>query len=185
VAKIIVSIEDDNRFILEHEGIESENKEETFVDLDNLENALTRLVKKIKENILKGGYFQLCQFCEHDGQCILLHHEFMGVEPGDGVSKIPYPGHENLKWHFSVFQKGTMRSKCTGRILPTDNIFLPLSCECGTAINDSMCEKFKPNEKGKRRIKLTEEVAEKKGIDKSDVCPEDLPELPFYRSIMK
>jgi len=90
-----------------------------------------------------------------------------------------------LKWHFSVFQKGTMRSKCTGRILPTDSIFLPLFCECGTAINDSMCGKFKPNKKGERRIKLAKEIAEKKGIDVSDVCPEDLPKLPVYSSIVR
>ena len=71
----------------------------------------------------------------------------MGVESGDEISKDPYPGHENLRWHFSTFQRGTTRSQCIGRILPTDSIFLPLSCECGTAINDSMCGKFKPNKK--------------------------------------
>lgn len=125
---------------------------------------------------LTGHYFPYCQFCTHDGRCELRHNELLGLPPGNGVDSTPYPGHENIRWHFSAFQRNSTRGQCTGRIKPSGSFFLPLVCECGTAV-DSFCQKFSPNEKGKQRTKLAEQIASQKGVSVADLDPEDLPEL--------
>ncbi len=128
-----------------------------------------------QEKIL-GHYFACCQFCEHDGNCELKHFEFMGLPSAGKVDDTPYPGHEDLGWHFSTFQGRIARGACAGRIMKTDSIFFPLACECGTVV-DSPCRKLTPNEKGRERLELAEKIAEEKGVELSEITPNDLPEL--------
>jgi len=37
------------------------------------------------------------------------------------------------------------------------------------------CAKFQPSEKGKERMRMAEKIAKEKGIDISEVDPDDLP----------
>jgi hypothetical protein len=144
---------------------------------------------------LTGHYFPYCQFCEHDGNCELRHNEFLGLNSQGKVDKSRYPGHEDLTWHFSAFQGNRRRGTCAGRIMKSGSIFIPLVCECGTAISsltfsylfgiDSFCRKFRPNEKGKQRKKLAEKIAKKKDISIEKIKPEDLPEPEPYDSVMQ
>ncbi len=135
-----------------------------------------------QEKIL-GRYFACCQFCVHDGNCELKHFELMGLPSADKVDDTPYPGHENLGWHLSAFQDNRQRGTCAGRIMKSGSIFIPLICECGTAIN-SFCKKMTPNKKGRKRLELAKRIAEEKGIELSEIDPEDLPPLdPNYEAI--
>ncbi len=135
-----------------------------------------------QEKIL-GHYFPCCQFCVHDGNCELKHFELMGLSSAGKVDDTPYPGHENLVWHLSVFQDNRRRGTCAGRIMKSGSIFIPLICECGTAIN-SFCKKFTLNKKGRKRLKLAKGIAKEKRIELSEIDPEDLPPLdPNYEAI--
>lgn len=135
-----------------------------------------------REKIL-GRYFPCCQFCEHDGNCELKHFELMGLPSAGKVDDTPYPGHEDLGWHFGVFQGNRRRGTCAGRIMKSDSIFFPLICECGTVI-DSFCKKLTPNKKGRKRLKLAKGIAREKGIELSEIDPDDLPPLdPNYESV--
>ncbi len=133
---------------------------------------------KASEEELRGGYFRYCQWCEHDGNCILRHCEFMGAPCSDRVDPNGYPGHEDLRWHFSWAQAGTSRSTCNGRIKPTNAFFIPLACECGTAIS-GVCRKMKPNEKHARSMVIAEKIAKEKGIELSEVDPTEFPYPEF------
>lgn len=138
---------------------------------------------------LLGRYFPYCQWCRHDGNCALRHCDFLGVLPGAGVDQTPYPGHENVSWHFSSFQvlgdKMVMRAQCTSRVRETNSIFLPLACECGTAIDGGFCQKFLANEAGAERLRIAEKLARERGIPTSEVPFGDLPPLDsLYRSAM-
>lgn len=118
----------------------------------------------------------------------------MGVKSGSGIDKTPYPGHEDLSWHMTGFQRGSQRSACTGRIFKTDSIFYPLMCECATAISSLAssslfggggCAKFLPNEKGQERIIIAESIAKEREIELSEVLPEELPPPdPDYEAAM-
>lgn len=140
-----------------------------------------------------GHYFPYCQFCEYDGSCELRHNEFLGLESQGKVDKSRYPGHEDLSWHFSTFQKHLERGACNGRIRAIDSTFFPLGCECGTAImslkfcsifGTGFCQKFKPNKKGEQRMELAEKIAKEKDISTEEIEPEDLPEPEPYDSVM-
>lgn len=142
---------------------------------------------------LTGHYFPYCQFCEHDGSCELRHNEFLGLNSQGKVDKTGYPGHEDLAWHFSVFQTRSKRGTCSGGIRASGSIYFPLQCECGTVIcslglaslfGTEFCRKFKPNEKGRRRLKLAEKIAKERGISIEEIGPDDLPEPEFYDSVM-
>lgn len=134
---------------------------------------------------VKGAYFELCQFCVHDGSCELRHHEFMGVSAGPGIDQSPYPGHEDLTWHFSSFQNGSSRAHCTGRIGRSKAHYLPLGCECGTAVTDISCQKFAANEAGHRRRRLAIQIALQRGLELEKVRSEDLPPPEPYEAIMQ
>ncbi len=120
---------------------------------------------------ITGHYFTYCQWCQCDGECVLLHNEYLGLPPGGKTDTTPYPGHENLRWHMSGFQGNSPRGMCTGRIRQTDSMFYPLACDCGTAISSltfsrifgsGFCGKFDPNEKGKLREQQAKELARKR-----------------------
>lgn len=103
-----------------------------------------------------GGYFIYCQQCKNDGNCILKHHEYMGVASQGRVDETPYHGHEDLAWHGTAFQRRSSRATCAGRISATNSFFYPLACECGTVVSSltlsgAICQKFKPNGKYKMR----------------------------------
>lgn len=144
---------------------------------------------------IKGGYFPYCQFCKHDGNCELKHHEFMGQRSTGKVDTSCYSGHEDLGWHMTAFQSG-QRTSCSGRIRVSDNLYVPLICECGTRISSltmqqlsgQFCAKFEENEKGLERLELAKEVARKKGIPLEEVTSDDLPEIPEieegYQAVM-
>lgn len=132
---------------------------------------------------LLGHYFSCCQFCEHDGNCELRHFELVGLPSAGKIDDTPYPGHEDLSWHLSTFQGNRQRGTCAGRIVKSGSIYFPLVCECGTAI-DSFCRKLTPNEKGRERLELAKRIAEEKGIEFSEVDPDDLPPPdPNYESV--
>lgn len=149
----------------------------------------------MEEKKLTGHYFPYCQFCKYDGKCELRHNEFLGLPTQGKVDDSGYSGHENLGWHFSVFQKNNPRGTCNGRILATGSIFIPLYCECGTAVSSlalnalsgkGMCAKFQKNERGKKRLALAKRIAKRKSIPLSEIDPEDLPELnPRYKATMQ
>ena len=68
--------------------------------------------------------------------------------------------------------------------MKSGSIYIPLICECGTAIN-SFCKKMTPNEKGKKRLKLAKRIAKKRGIKLSEIDPDDLPPLdPNYEAVV-
>ncbi len=129
----------------------------------------------------RGNYFLYCQFCEHDGNCELRHHEFLGLPSSGKVDRSPYQGHEALAWHFATFQRKTARGGCNGRILENDNCFLPLQCECGTVIGGVgiaiTCAKLTPNSLGRQRIAIALEIASRKGISLEEVDDSDLPPI--------
>jgi len=142
---------------------------------------------------LKGKYFLYCQWCRRDGHCILRHYQFLGTKSSGQVDRSFCPGHEDLAWHLSGFQQDTKRTTCNGRIYKTDSVYYPLQCECGTAISSltfsfifgRFCAKFQPNENGKERLRIAEEIAEKRGIELSEVDLKDLPEPdPNYVAAM-
>ena len=122
---------------------------------------------------ITGHYFTYCQLCKHDGNCELKHYEVLGMRSSGKIDKTPYPGHENLRWHFSFLQTGTIRGMCAGRIIATISPFYPLACACGTVINGSNCQKFEPNEEGLKRKKVAHEILARRGIPESD----DITEL--------
>lgn len=137
---------------------------------------------------ITGGYFTYCQFCLHDGDCALTHNEFMGQPSAGKIDKTGYPGHEDLSWHFSTFQSG-QRASCFGRIRVTDSLFIPLVCECGTAISSfiwgQFCAKFEENEKGLERLKLAKEIARKKHIAIEETTPYLPPLDENYHAAME
>ena len=142
---------------------------------------------------LKGGYFFYCQWCRFDGHCILRHNQFLGMKSSGKIDKTPYPGHEDVGWHFIAAQRGTKRGMCHGRIYKTDSIYFPLACECGAVIPSLrfssifgiFCAKFQPNEKGKERLRIAQEIAKKKGIKLSEIDFDDLPPPdPNYKAVM-
>ncbi len=125
----------------------------------------------VKTGELTGHYFTYCQWCKNDNNCVLLHHEFLGLPTNGKVDATPYPGHENLRWHMSGFQSDSRRGMCFGRIHATGNIFYPLGCDCGTVIssltfsgivNSGYCAKFEPNEKGKLREQQARSLSRKR-----------------------
>ena len=134
--------------------------------------------KPTEQKELRGGYFRYCQWCEHDGNCTLRHHEFMGAPDGGQVDKTPYSGHEDLRWAFSIFQDNTSRATCNGVIRATGSIFLPLGCQCGTVIS-GVCRKMKPNEKHVRALAIAEKIAKERGIQLSEVDPAEFPLSEF------
>jgi hypothetical protein len=129
---------------------------------------------------INGAYFPYCQFCVHDGSCALRHCDYLGTPEGSGVDTSPYVSHEDFAWAFSSFQSGTSRARCSGRILQIDSHFLPLQCECGTAINSlsffhHFCSQFEPNEAGMRRRRLMHCIAVECGISYEEAA-KALPE---------
>ncbi len=148
----------------------------------------------MRKEQIKGGYFVYCQWCRRDTHCRLRHCQFMGAKPAGQIDRTPYPSHEDLSYGLTAFQQKPHRAACNGLICKTGSIFYPLVCQCGTAIssltlssalNLNMCAKFQPNEKGKERIKIAQDIAKKRKIDLSDVSPEGLPEAdPNYVAIM-
>lgn len=139
----------------------------------------------LREKELTGHYFTYCQWCKNDGKCVLRHHEFLGLPAGEGTDRTSYSSHEDLSWGFSAFQKGVRRGRCVGRILASGSVYLPLVCECGTAINSltfatvfntGLCGKFEPNEKGKERMQIAKEIARRRHLALAKVDPEWLPD---------
>jgi hypothetical protein len=117
------------------------------------------------------------------------------MESGGKVDDSPYTSHEDVSWGISGFQRGLKRGTCTGRIHETGSIYYPLACECGTVLSSlqfsavlgaGSCAKFQPNEGGKERMKMAEEIAKERGIELSEIDPEELlPEPdPCYRAAM-
>lgn len=140
-------------------------------------------MKKTGRTFLKGAYFPYCQWCRKDGHCILRHYQFLGVEFADHANEFRF-AHEDLSCNMSAFQRNTTRAVCGGRIFETESFYLPLYCECGTVISSltlstamgtGFCAKFQPSEKGKERMRMAEKIAKEKGIDISEVDPDDLP----------
>lgn len=135
-------------------------------------------------SLINGGYFPYCQWCTHDGSCELRHYEFSGVESKDEVDKSEYPGHEDLRWHYSGFQGQSQRAACNGRIQASGSIFTPLVCECGTAISSlhitvlmgiGFCRKFNPTEAGIKRNELACKMLSDRGesFDEGGVLTEE------------
>lgn len=148
------------------------------------------------ENDLKGHYFPYCQFCRHDGKCELRHHEFLGLPSQGQTDRTSYRSHEDVRWGLSIFQQGTTRGTCSGRIHETGSIFYPLGCECGTVLSSltltcllgsgGMCGKFDPNIRGRMRLILAKRIARRKHIAFRNVSPDNLPPLdPEYRAVME
>ena len=143
---------------------------------------------------LKGGYFQYCQWCRHDGNCELKHNEFTGMKP-DPYQARPTYSHEDVSQELIAFQEGTPKGGCPGRIVATDNFYMPLACrECQSTIPSislqvsfyRMCRKFGANEKGVERLELAKKIASEKGIKLEEVTPDLLPPPdPNYKSVMK
>lgn len=108
----------------------------------------------------------------------------MGQPSAGKVDTSGYPGHEDLGWHMSTFQSGP-RASCSGRIRVSDNLYLPLICECHTRISSltiqdlsgRICAKFEENEKGLERLELAKKVARRKHIALEKVTSDDLPEI--------
>ena len=164
----------------------------------------------LESQLILGRYFTYCQWCIHDGSCVLRHNEFLGQPSNEKIDRSPYPGHEDLRWHLSAFQRSSHRANCNGRIHASGSIFVPLVCECGTALssltfssllNTGMCKKFSPNRKGKRRKRIAAEILARRGITfkkagekirKKDYLKEKeleevegrCPEDPLYKAIM-
>lgn len=149
---------------------------------------------KRKRKFLKGAYFAYCQWCRWDGHCNLRHYQFLGMKPAEKIDDSPYPGHEDLNWHLSIFQKNSERGMCCGRIYEIESIYCPLQCECGTVISSltfsanmgtGFCAKFRPNEKGKERMRIADKISKEKNvkiseIDLDELCPSD----PDYDAVM-
>ncbi|MBT6690903.1 hypothetical protein HOB10_01040 [Candidatus Parcubacteria bacterium] len=150
-----------------------------------------------------GGYFPYCQFCLHDGSCALRHCDFLEKSNCHGIdNSIPYRGHEDFIWLFSIFQANSTRGSCSGRISQTNSPFYPLQCSCGTVINSlslsslmggHACQKFTPNASGQLRLATAQEIAARRQANpEKDVLTEvELSELeqrcPFdqnYQSAM-
>jgi hypothetical protein len=136
-----------------------------------------------------GGYFPYCQFCLHDGNCALRHCDFLGNTSCDGIDdSIPYRGHEDFVWLFSIFQHNSPRGNCSGHISQTNSIFYPLQCSCGTVLNslsmssilgNHSCQKFTPNHRGKLRLVIAQEIAARRQANpEKDILTEtELDEL--------
>jgi hypothetical protein len=138
----------------------------------------------MEKTFIKGKYFTYCQWCKKDGRCVLRHFQFLGMKSAKKIDRSSYPGHEDLRWHGSAFQKNSSRGMCAGRISETGSIFYPLQCECGTVIssmifsvltNTGFCAKFQPNKNGEERLRIAKEIAKKQKIAISKVNPNKLP----------
>ena len=124
---------------------------------------------------ISGGYFPYCQFCLHDGNCALRHCDFLGMPSSQKTdASIPYGGHEDFTWLFSMFQINHSRGCCSGRIAQTISPFYPLQCSCGTVINSlsltgsiggNTCQKFTPNARGQLRLTTAQEIADRRQAD--------------------
>ena len=134
---------------------------------------------------IKGAYFASCQFCTHDGSCELRHNEFTGLSPAPGVDTKTCLGQEDFAWHFVSFQKDTPRAHCSGRIGVTGSENLPLCCECGTAIDDISCQRFVPNDFGKKRIMEAMRLAVKRGVGLNEIRCADLSSPGPYQAVMQ
>lgn len=119
----------------------------------------------------------------------------MGVKSSGKIDRTSYPGHEDVVWHQTAAQHRNPRASCNGRIYYSTNLFIPLMCECGTAITSLalapalggrvFCAKFQPNKKGKERLRIAEKIAKDQGIDISQVSSKDLPRPdPKYQAVM-
>lgn len=139
-----------------------------------------------------GHYFPYCKFCVHDNVCELHHHEYTGASSLGSLVRHNKPfDHEDLRGTMAIFQKGTTRECCSGKIGVTGSPFLPLRCQCGTVLGSitlsggHMCQKFIPTKEAIMQLAKAQEIAKEKGFTLPASSIEELLDLPLYRAHME
>ena len=145
---------------------------------------------------IKGAYFPYCQWCRWDGDCVLSHYQFLGMKPAEGIDRTPYPGHEDVEWHATGFQRNSHRGMCQGRIMKSGAFFYPLICQCGTAVSSlkfsfalgaTPCCKFQFSEGGEKDFRRFEAYVKEweEGIEEEVDIVDALRDFnPDYQAVM-